>query len=592
MKRCFWHVVLVVSFLLLVPAGVQARQGELPPYLLEVTRPYVPSVEMPSIDAALERARVARSNELRFEIARVAERDIPIADSALWSEGPDDSLTWRMRLNAKGATDLNVGFSEFRLPAGARLWLISEDPVLTDYYQGPFTSADNASHGQFWSPLLPGSSVVVEVVVPADAVRDLELAIGAVGRGFQDVFGVREGEDDGGLQPCNVDVACSDADAYRDEVRSAVTYTFVEGTDQFSCSGTLVMDVPGSFKPFVLSAAHCGQIDPATVVTYFNYQSPSCGQLGGGSLNQSVSGATVRSQTSADTVDALLLELSAQPPAEFNVHYAGWDRSGTAPAGATVGIHHPGGLEKMISRNDDPLVSIPSCISSNTDITHWDLNWEKGITQVGSSGSALFDAQSKRVVGFLSGGSSSCTAQLESDCYGKFSVAWTGHPDNQNLALWLDPQNTGTMTVDGADPGSGGSGGGVPLTGASSGTYIVSGLSDQGFFLTVGANANGSRFLFFAWFTFDADGYPLWLVGVQNPLPANSNVAEVPVQSLSGPRFLDFSGQQATRVNFGNMRFEQRSCSEIQVDYDFGGNGTGSMTLNKLTGIDGLNCNG
>ena len=50
MKRCFWHVVLVVSFLLLVPAAVQARQGELPPYLLEVQRPYVPSVGEPSVD--------------------------------------------------------------------------------------------------------------------------------------------------------------------------------------------------------------------------------------------------------------------------------------------------------------------------------------------------------------------------------------------------------------------------------------------------------------------------------------------------------------------------------------------------------------
>jgi len=261
------------------------------------------------------------------------------------------------------------------------------------------------------------------------------------------------------------------------------------------------------------------------------------------------------------------------------------------PAGSTIGIHHPGGLEKMFSQNDDPLQSIANCTSDNQDITHWDLNWEKGTTQTGSSGSALFDAQTGRVIGFLTGGSSSCAEQGQYDCYGKLSVAWSGQPNNQNIGPWLDPQNTGTMSVNGADPNATG-GGGVAMTGASSGTYTVDGLSDQGFFLTVGANPNGSRFLFFAWFTFDQEGYPLWLVGVQNPLATNSNSADVSVQTLYGPRFLDFSGQTAERTNFGTMRFEQLSCSEIKVEYNFGSNGTGTMTLKKLTGIDGLACNG
>ncbi len=38
------------------------------------------------------------------------------------------------------------------------------------------------------------------------------------------------------------------------------------------------------------------------------------------------------------------------------------------------------------------------------------------------------------------------------DCYGKFSVAWSGNSAAQRLKDWLDPGNTGATTLQGANP--------------------------------------------------------------------------------------------------------------------------------------------
>jgi hypothetical protein len=57
-------------------------------------------------------------------------------------------------------------------------------------------------------------------------------------------------------------------------------------------------------------------------------------------------------------------------------------------------------------------------------------------------------------VGFLSGGAAACDNTQGFDCYGKFSIAWDGPTAVQRLRDWLDPAATGTLVVDGSDPGT------------------------------------------------------------------------------------------------------------------------------------------
>lgn len=137
-------------------------------------------------------------------------------------------------------------------------------------------------------------------------------------------------------------------------------------------------------------------------------------------------------------------------------------------------------------------------------------------------------------------------------------------------------------------PVTNGTGSGIAIDGSLSGTYIVNGLNDQGFFVTVGNNASGS-FLFVAWFTFDENGAPRWLVGVSGFEPGATSV-ELVMEEVSGLPFLDFSDNTAGRTTFGSMNFSAISCGRFNADYDFGAQGNGTLELEQLTNIQGRDC--
>jgi hypothetical protein len=248
---------------------------------------------------------------------------------------------------------------------------------------------------------------------------------------------------------CEIDVVCPQAAAWTNEIRSVARYTI---SGSILCTGTLISDAAGDFRNFFLTANHCelSSNNSPSVVVYWNFQSPTCGQLGGGSLDQNQSGAIFRA-AKAD-VDFALIELASMPDPSYRVYYAGWDRSGVAPAGA-VGIHHPNGDEKAISFSTSTLTTENSCIGTGGSSTHWRVVWSSGVTEPGSSGSGIWDPATHKLVGTLSGGDSSCSVPAGPDCYGKFSVAWSsGKSSVDRLMDWLDPQNTGVTSVPGLDP--------------------------------------------------------------------------------------------------------------------------------------------
>ena len=109
----------------------------------------------------------------------------------------------------------------------------------------------------------------------------------------------------------------------------------------------------------------------------------------------------------------------------------------------------PDGDEKRISFEDDP-VATTSYFSSVSpgDGTHiYVEDWDLGTTEPGSSGSPLFDPN-HRVIGQLHGGLAAC-GNDDPDWYGRFSVSWAGGGTNATrLSNWLDPGNTGALTVD------------------------------------------------------------------------------------------------------------------------------------------------
>ena len=130
---------------------------------------------------------------------------------------------------------------------------------------------------------------------------------------------------------------------------------------------------------------------------------------------------------------------------------------------------------------------------------------------------------------------------------------------------------------------------GIPIDGSMSGTYLVLDLNDQGFFVTVSENAEGEPFVFIAWFTFDDNGQPLWLVGVDFLDPGDT-ATSMTMQRIEGLKFLDFSDESAVRTDFGVMTFTALDCNTFRGDYDFGINGSGSLDILRLTSIQGREC--
>src|SRR5690606_26258819 len=113
-----------------------------------------------------------------------------------------------------------------------------------------------------------------------------------------------------------------------------------------------------------------------------------------GTTAQTVSGSSLRARRNAS--DFMLFELSVQPPASYEVYYAGWSNVDVA-ASSAVAVHHPAGDVKKISFENDALFSDGYFGSSGND--HWRVDdWDDGTTEGGSSGSPLFD-QNHRVIG-------------------------------------------------------------------------------------------------------------------------------------------------------------------------------------------------
>jgi lysyl endopeptidase len=363
-------------------------------------------------------------------------------DAGTWETLPSGRSLWRLRINSPGVISLNLGFTRFWLPAEARMLVYSatgEGPVLA------FDESDNAAHGELWTSVLLTEEVVVELEVDPGLRWQVDLELTSIGRGYR-FFG-EDLADKSGF--CNIDVVCPEGDPWRDEIDTVGVYSL--GGSTF-CTGFMVNNTAENGKPYFMTAYHCdirANLAPSIVV-YWNYQSPTCGQHGGGSLVENQNGSTLVAEY--EGTDVTLLELDDLPDPAFEVKYAGWNRGTGVPTSA-VAIHHPGTDEKSISFENDPLtITSYQSYASPGDGTHLRVtDWDLGTTEGGSSGSPLFD-QNQYVVGQLHGGAAACNNN-QPDWYARFHNSWTGGgTSDTRLRDWLDPQGTGAMTVETIDP--------------------------------------------------------------------------------------------------------------------------------------------
>ncbi len=370
----------------------------------------------------------------------------PQADGT-WEQLDSKTMLWRLRIVSPGAYSLNLGFTRYYLPHNAKLFVYATDG---SYYLRPFTEQDNAEHGQLWTPVVLADDIMVELSVPVWAVDEVELELTSINHGYRG-FGKSDGADKAGS--CNVDVICPEGDDWRDEIPSVGV---ISTGGYLFCTGFMVNNTAQDETPYFMTADHCGvdSSNAASLVVYWNFESPTCGQQGGGSLSQYQTGSFFRAAYS--TSDFTLVELDSPPDPAWGITFAGWDRSGN-DASMAVAIHHPSTDEKSISfEYQSTQVTSYLGYSSPGDGTHVRVvDWDVGTTEPGSSGSPLFN-QNHHVIGQLHGGYAAC-GNDESDWYGAFARSWTGGGSNSTrLSNWLDPLGTGAVTLDTLNPNAAG----------------------------------------------------------------------------------------------------------------------------------------
>jgi PKD repeat protein len=369
------------------------------------------------------------------------------SNSGTWTVLSDGSRIWRLSIQSDNSFSVYAVLNNFYLPVGAKLFAYTPDKSVV---LGAYTDLNNNDARAFGIAPVPGTELIIELYEPLDVKGQSALNISQLGYGYKDILGYIT--PDGSSLPCNVNINCPVGAPWVEQKRAVTRITFNQGSSSFLCSGAMINNTANNRTQYYLTAQHCESDNHATMTFYFNYEATGC-TGNGGPLNQTVQGATVKAEN-FDT-DFKLVQITNPIPASFNIYYAGWDRSGTGPTVETA-IHHPAGDDKKISVDNNPALN-SNGFGGRLPSGFWQVIWDIGMTEGGSSGSPLFD-QNKRVIGQNLGGvTSQCeNPQVVSKVFGKLSESWAhGGTSTNQLKDWLDPGNTGVTILEGIDGSAG-----------------------------------------------------------------------------------------------------------------------------------------
>lgn len=460
---------LVLSFTLLILHSAAQTDKSILPHSFEsnYNSNEVPELRLPPFRydevTALDADDLKKGEMPKF--SRSISTDVNMRTHGKWTNLPGGDRMWQLKITSEGAQALLPYYNEFYIPEGASFHVMDE--TKTEII-GAFTHKNNSPTGYYATGLIHGESCILEYFEPKSVIGKGRISLNEVGHAYRWVnsyFPDNRGGSALGFNQsdnCEVNVNCSEGNDWQDQKRSVVCIIVQSQFGQGVCSGAMINNVREDCTPYLLSAQHCSEDVNSSHypqwIFYFNYESPDCNTPSVvGTMDDNFVVGCVKKADSNDNggdtgSDFLLVELNEQPPANFNIYYAGWSAATNAPSNG-VCIHHPEGDIKKISSFQQTGVNT-SWGGSNPG-THWRIKWVistngHGVTEPGSSGSPLFNSN-KLIVGKLTGGDSFCNTPNSPDFFGKLSYDWTdnGTTAAEQLKPWLDPDNTGTTAITG-----------------------------------------------------------------------------------------------------------------------------------------------
>ena len=369
----------------------------------------------------------------------------------------DGTLIWTVAYRVEGAEGLSLLLRGVSLTADASLTVFRRDGSQASDVLGSLGD----TRGTLPTDFVRGEEIVLQYIGPSSPVPSF--VVEGVSCAFKNVRGIipqaggnKAVGDYGSSATCESPATCS---SEHDDVRRAVcrilTYYEVDGLTLGEMgSGILVNNTAQDGRPYVLSAAHIYQPTTFSTKFWFGFEEHTCDKAVRDNYSETIVGSKLVSYD--ERSDMMLLELSASPTAASHPFWAGWSLSGE-PQGPFYCFHHPYGDSKKVSYAasvKEASYAIGTTTSGETFRTdfHWEVpEWQSGITEIGSSGSGLVDADGC-VIGALTGGKSSCTSP-KSDYFWQLRKAWDIVVADSlvSLSSALDPLSSGVSALKGAD---------------------------------------------------------------------------------------------------------------------------------------------
>lgn len=381
-----------------------------------------------------------------------ASGPINLGPALAWEYLSDGGWMAIVEIESPGAKAVRAGIEVESLPEGLELRFFGDEQnpvhrvdatqIMEMIQRNRAVDGDTSEANTFWSPVIDGSSVGIELYLPPGENPDfVSASIPLVSHLVESPYDVsanafRTMSLSAG---CNIDVMCHPE--WDIGSRSVAHIIYSDGPSTRICSGVL-LNSPSS-APYFFTAEHCisSQTNASSIFLWWLYRSTACNASDVGS-EFSVGGIGAELLYAGTSHDSSLLLLNFDPPP--GVVYAGWI-AGEPPVlhEPAAGIHHPRGDPQKISFGSvhgfancstGDAQGRYNCWSASQETAEYiDVRFTSGITESGSSGSPLFSRGDAYVIGVLRGSSVSCANPTAPATYGRFDRAFAAG----DLGRWL-----------------------------------------------------------------------------------------------------------------------------------------------------------
>ncbi|MDR2085039.1 MAG: T9SS type A sorting domain-containing protein [Bacteroidales bacterium] len=446
-------------------AVCQISQGGLPKSFAYPS--IISSEEIIDIKIDVQKLNETRKDECKEGCAKhvgnFIENEISIKDFNRKIIMPDGSVTYLISFRLEEAQAVGISFSEIFIPENAKLFVYNSS--FQDVY-GSFDQSNVLKDGSFTIRPVSGNVIHLEINCEKENAKELYFVIDGFAYFFEtDFFNNNKSSLYGESGDCQVNINCPEGLSVRKTADAVVKIIVYGSGSYFLCTGTLVNNTKQDRTPYLLSAQHCARYTNAVSQYhkwqfYFSYEVPECTGIQTPIEDKTLIGCSpvaLMPLEYPNSSDFLLVKLlDSIIPSDYNPYFAGWDATDNNVSEAKS-VHHPNGDVKKVSVTNTFSSSMwPN--SNSTKQTHLRVIWEEtesgyGTTEGGSSGAPLLNQQGN-IIGTLTGGDASCNRLTGPDYYGKFSFSWksndvSGNDSTRRLDCWLDPIDSGSLTLEG-----------------------------------------------------------------------------------------------------------------------------------------------